>query len=67
MLPVQTLFALLLLVLTSTAFVLQDLPLERFERSGHSEEADQFERQARAGLIFRPAANFMTRYRMLSG
>ncbi|UMM15773.1 hypothetical protein L5515_013069 [Caenorhabditis briggsae] len=66
----QHLLILLLLVILSTAFILQDLPLERFERSGHhgSEELFAPERHTRSRDVYRPGGGkFWQRYRMMSG
>ncbi|CAI46595.2 Neuropeptide-Like Protein [Caenorhabditis elegans] len=63
---------LLISIISTTSFILQDLPLERFERSGHGSDellggGSQFDRHIRSGLSYRPMPNLMARYRMMSG
>uniref|UniRef100_A0A1I7V195 Uncharacterized protein n=1 Tax=Caenorhabditis tropicalis TaxID=1561998 RepID=A0A1I7V195_9PELO len=64
-------FLLVIMVYSTAAFILQDLPLERFERSGSSSDElfapHQGQRHTRDNQLFRPGANFWARYRMMSG
>ncbi|EFO84539.1 hypothetical protein CRE_22568 [Caenorhabditis remanei] len=72
--PSFHILVILLLLATTivSSFILQDLPLERFERSGGHDELfapQQFERHSRSGHVYRPGGNFWQRYRyrMMSG
>ncbi|CAI5441891.1 unnamed protein product [Caenorhabditis angaria] len=61
---IKSLLVLVLSVAFSVAFVLQDLPLERFERSSSFElsPANSFERQNRANMLFRPYLGQYAKY-----
>uniref|UniRef100_A0A8R1IL20 Uncharacterized protein n=1 Tax=Caenorhabditis japonica TaxID=281687 RepID=A0A8R1IL20_CAEJA len=63
------LLVLLLLAFVTTAVIVQDQPLDPLEQNDQSDEfiSVPLERQARAGISFKPAHNFMARFRMYSG